>query len=74
MSILVDDVLNHHCVIAKGKATVQEDDIWDMTSKVIFKYYGKQEGEPYLEQLRTQQRVLIVLKPMKIHAWGPIPR
>jgi PPOX class probable F420-dependent enzyme len=74
VSIIVDDVLNHHCVIAKGKATIQEDNIWDTTSKLIYKYYGKAEGNPYLEQIKKQKRVLIVLKPTKMQAWGPIPR
>jgi PPOX class probable F420-dependent enzyme len=74
VSIIVDDVLNHHCVIAKGKATIQEDNIWDTTSKLIYKYYGKAEGDPYLEQIKKQKRVLIVLKPTKMQAWGPIPR
>lgn len=74
VSVIVDDVLNHHCVIAKGKATIQEDNIWDTTSKIIHKYYGKEEGDPYLEQIKKQKRVLIVLKPTKMQAWGPIPR
>ncbi|MGE0682824.1 MAG: PPOX class F420-dependent oxidoreductase [Candidatus Binatia bacterium] len=74
VSIIIDDVLNHHCVIAKGKATIQEDNIWDTTGKIIYKYYGKEEGDPYLEQIKNQKRVLIVLKPTKMQAWGPIPR
>jgi PPOX class probable F420-dependent enzyme len=74
MSLIVDDVLDHHCVIAKGKAKIQEDNIWDMTSKIMYKYYGKEEGDPYLEQLKKQNRVLIVLKPKKIQGWGPVPR
>jgi PPOX class probable F420-dependent enzyme len=74
MSLIVDDVLDHHCVIATGKATIQEQDIWDMTEKIMYKYYGPEEGAPYLEQLKKQNRVLIVLKPTKIQAWGPVPR
>jgi len=74
ISVIVDDVLNHHCVIAKGKATIQEDNIWETTRKIIHKYYGAEEGAPYLEQLKKQNRVLIGLKPTKMQAWGPIPR
>jgi PPOX class probable F420-dependent enzyme len=74
ISLIVDDVLDHHCVIAKGKATIQEDNIWDMTSKIMHKYYGKEEGDAYIEQLKKQNRVLIVLKPKKMQAWGPKPR
>jgi len=74
MSVIVDDVLDHHCVIAKGKATVQEENIWDITGKIIHKYYGDEEGDPYIEQLKKQTRVLIVLKPTKMQAWGPVPR
>jgi PPOX class probable F420-dependent enzyme len=74
MSLVVDDVLDHHCVIATGKATLQEQAIWDMTAKIMYKYYGLEEGASYLEQLKKQKRVLIVLKPTKIQAWGPVPR
>lgn len=73
ISIIVDDVLDHHCVIAKGKAILQEDNIWDITSKIMHKYYGKEEGDVYIEQLKKQNRVLIVLKPKKLEAWGPKP-
>lgn len=36
-----------------------------MTSKIIHQYYGKEEGDPYLRQLKKQSRVLLVLKPKK---------
>src|SRR5262245_60149039 len=74
VSVVVDDVLDHHSVIAKGKATVQEQNIWDMTQRIVYKYYGKEEGDPYLEQLKKQNRVLIVFKPKKLQSWGPVPR
>jgi hypothetical protein len=45
-----------------------------MTSKIMYKYYGEEEGKPYLEQLKKQNRVLIILKPTKMQAWGPMPR
>src|SRR5262245_8772722 len=74
VSVVVDDVLDHHSVIAKGKATIQEDNIWDMMRKIVYKYYGQEEGDPYLEQLKKQNRVLIVFKPKKLQSWGPVPR
>ena len=74
VSVVVDDVLDHHSVIAKGKAAIQEQDIWDMTRKIVYKYYGQEEGDPYLEQLKKQNRVLIVFKPQKMQTWGPVPR
>ncbi len=74
ISVIVDDVLDHHSVIASGKAKIRETDIWDMTSKIVYKYYGKEEGDPYLEHMKTQNRVLIMLKPKKIQAWGPKPK
>ncbi|NOT55327.1 MAG: PPOX class F420-dependent oxidoreductase [Deltaproteobacteria bacterium] len=74
ISLVVDDVLGHHCVIATGKATIQEEDVWPMTEKIMYKYYGPEEGAPYVEQLKKQNRVLIVLKPTKMQAWGSVPR
>ncbi|MBI3248702.1 MAG: TIGR03618 family F420-dependent PPOX class oxidoreductase [Deltaproteobacteria bacterium] len=73
VSVVVDDVLDHHCVLASGKAEIRENDIWEMTSKIVHKYYGKEEGDPYLENLKKQNRVLLVLKPKKMQAWGPKP-
>lgn len=73
VSVVVDDVLDHHSVIAKGKATTQEQNIWDMTRQIVYKYYGQAEGDPYLEQLKKQNRVLIVFKPKKMQSWGPVP-
>ncbi len=73
ISVVVDDVLGHHCVLASGKAEIRENDIWEMTSKIVYKYYGKEEGDPYLAQLKKQNRVLLVLKPKKMQAWGPKP-
>jgi PPOX class probable F420-dependent enzyme len=74
VSVVVDDVLDHHSVIAKGKATIQEQNIWDMTQKIVYKYYGQEEGDPYLEQMKKQNRVLIVFKPKKLQSWGPVLR
>ncbi len=74
VSLVVDNVLGHKTVIAKGKATIQEDSVWDMTTKIMEKYYGKEEAAPYLEQLKKQNRVLIVLKPSKVQAWQSIPK
>ena len=74
VSVVIDDVLDHHSVIAKGKATIQEQNIWDMTRKIVYKYYGQEEGDPYLEQFKKQNRVLIVFKPKKMQTWGPVPR
>ena len=74
ISLVVDNVLGHKTVIAKGKATIQEENVWDMTAKIMEKYYGKEEAAPYLEQLKKQNRVLIILKPSKVQAWQSIPR
>jgi PPOX class probable F420-dependent enzyme len=74
MSVIVDDVLDHRVVIAKGTAQIQEEDIWEMTSKIIHKYYGQEEGDLYLEQLKKQNRVLLLLTPARLRTWGPVPR
>ncbi len=74
MSLVVDDVLDHRVVIAKGRVEIREQDIWDTTRKIIYKYYGRKEGDPYLARLQKQPRVLLVLKPEKVRTWGPVPR
>ena len=70
MSLCIDDVTGFTYVTAEGKAEIREQDIWEDTSKILVKYRGNAGGEAYLEQLKKQPRVLVVLKPTRWETRG----
>lgn len=70
MSLCVDDVTGFTYVVAEGKAEIRTENIWDDTRKILVKYRGEDGGEAYLEHLKKQPRVLIVLKPTRLETRG----
>ena len=57
-------------VTAEGQAEIRATDIWEKTGKILTKYRGEEGGGAYLEQLKKQPRVLIVLKPSRMELRG----
>ena len=57
ITITVDQGDDYRTVIAKGKAQVQEEDIWPTTGKLLEKYFGSQAGGTYLEAMKKQNRI-----------------
>ncbi len=70
MSLCIDDVTGYTYVVAEGKAEIRDTDIWEETGKILTKYRGKEGGAAYLEQLKKQPRVLVVLKPSRMELRG----
>lgn len=70
MSLCIDDVTGYTYYVAEGKAQIRETDIWDDTRKILVKYRGEEGGAAYLEQLKKQNRVLVVLKPTRVEKHG----
>jgi PPOX class probable F420-dependent enzyme len=70
LSLCIDDVTGYAYVTAEGKAEIRDSDIWDDTRKILVKYRGQEGGAAYLEQLKKQPRVLVVLKPTRIETVG----
>ena len=65
MSLCIDDVTGYTYVVAEGKAEIRDTDIWEETGKILTKYRGKEGGAAYLEQLKKQPRVLVVLSLLR---------
>ncbi len=70
MSLCIDDVTDYGYVTAEGKAEIREKDIWDDTRKILVKYRGEEGGDAYLKTMKTQQRVLVVMKPTRMETVG----
>ena len=70
MSLCIDDVAGLGYVTAEGKAEIREEDIWDDIRKILVKYRGEEGGDAYLKTMKTQQRVLVVMKPTRMETLG----
>ena len=70
MSLCIDDVTGFGYVTAEGKAEIREQDIWEDTRKILVKYQGEDGGAEYLERMKTEPRVLVVMKPTRMETRG----
>jgi len=70
MSLCIDDATGFSYVVAEGKAEIKEQDIWEDTHKILIKYRGEEGGEGYLEGMKKQPRVLVILKPERMETYG----
>ena len=64
MSLCIEELTVY--VTAEGKAEIREKDIWDDTRRICVKYGGEERGDAYLKNMKTQPRVLIVMKPTRM--------
>ena len=70
MSLCIDDVTGFGYVTAEGKAEIREQDIWEDTRKILVKYQGEEGSAEYLERMKTEPRVLVVMKPTRVETIG----
>jgi PPOX class probable F420-dependent enzyme len=70
MSLCIDDVTGFSYAVAEGKAEIKEGDIWQDTRKILVKYRGEKGGAEYLERMKNEPRVLVILKPERWETRG----
>lgn len=70
MSLCIDDVTGFGYVTAEGIVEIREQDIGEDTRKILVKYQGEEGGMEYLERMKTEPRVLVVMKPTRIETVG----
>ena len=63
------DLKTSRSVVAKGRAQLQKQGIWEMTGKIVERAFSPQEAQAALEILKQENRVLIVLKPERLQSW-----
>ena len=69
LTLCIDDTTGFKTVIVEGQAEIVEDDIWGPTRMIVEKYVDKEHVEARLARLRTEPRVLIVMRPQKWVSW-----
>ncbi|MBI3800339.1 MAG: PPOX class F420-dependent oxidoreductase [Deltaproteobacteria bacterium] len=69
VTLCIDDATGFKTVIVEGRAEIVENDIWGPTQKIVEKYVDKDQVEVRLARLRTEPRVLIVVRPEKWISW-----
>ena len=80
VTLCIDDSTGFKTVIVEGRAQIIEDDIWGPTRAIVEKYVDKEHVESRLARLRTEPRVLLVIRPEKWISWdlalraGPRPQ
>jgi len=63
------DLKTSRSVVAKGRAEIKEQDLWEMSGKIIERVFSPEEGRAALEIIKQENRVLIILKPEKLQSW-----
>ena len=65
---VLTDPLAQEYVSVRGTADIIDDDsIWPITEAIVRRYVRPERVQVRMEQLRTEDRIIISLKPEKIH-------
>jgi PPOX class probable F420-dependent enzyme len=80
VTLCIDDVTGFQTVIVEGRAQIVEDDLWGPTRLIVEKYVDKGHVEARLARMRTEPRVILIIRPEKWISWdmalraGPRPK
>jgi nitroimidazol reductase NimA-like FMN-containing flavoprotein (pyridoxamine 5'-phosphate oxidase superfamily) len=69
VTLCIDDATGFKSVIVEGRAEIIEDDIWDITRRIVEKYVKKDHVEARMTRMRTEPRVILVIHPDKWISW-----
>ena len=69
VTLCIDDATGFKSVIVEGRAEVIEDNIWDITRRIVEKYVDKDQVEARMARLRTEPRVILAIRPEKWISW-----
>jgi PPOX class probable F420-dependent enzyme len=69
VSLCIDDATGFKTVIVEGRAEIVETDIWGPTRMIVEKYVDPAQVDARLARLRTEPRVLLVIRPEKWVSW-----
>ena len=74
VTLCIDDVTGFKTVIVEGRAEIMEDEIWGPTRAIVEKYVDKDHVEARMARMRTEPRVILVIRPEKWISWDMAQR
>ena len=69
VTLCIDETETLKTLLVEGRATIQEDDIWGITQRIVEKYVQPDHVEERMARFRSEPRVVIVVKPDKWTSW-----
>jgi PPOX class probable F420-dependent enzyme len=69
VTLCIDDATGFKSVIVEGRAEIIEDNIWDITRRIVEKYVDKAQVEARMARIRTEPRVILAIRPEKWISW-----
>ena len=72
MTLVVDQGDDYRAVVAHGRAEIRDQEIGEMTKRILVKYFGVETGAAYFDEMERQpsgHRVLVVLRPTRMQTW-----
>ena len=69
VTLCIDETETLKTLLVEGRATIQEDDIWGITQRIVEKYVQSEHVEERMARFRSEPRVLIVVTPQKWTSW-----
>jgi PPOX class probable F420-dependent enzyme len=69
VTLCIDDATGYKTVIVEGRAAIVETDIWGPTRMIVEKYVDPAQVDARMARLRTEPRVLLVIRPEKWISW-----
>ena len=72
MTLVVDQGDDYRAVVASGSAEILEEEIGELTKRILVKYFGAEVGGAYFDELErrpNENRVLVSLKPDRMQTW-----
>ena len=69
VTLCIDDATGFKSVIVEGRAEIIEDNIWDITQRIVEKYVDKAQVEARMARIRTEPRVILAIRPEKWISW-----
>ncbi len=69
VTLCIDDATGFKTVIVEGRAEIIEENIWDITRRIVEKYVDKDHVEARMTRMRTEPRVILVIRPEQWISW-----
>ena len=69
VTLCIDEAETLKTLLVHGRASIQENDIWDITQRIVEKYVQPQHVAARMARFRAEPRVLIVVTPDRWVSW-----